>query len=68
MAQVHEKDGMRCRSCGREERASEGYPCQHCGTFICIICSFRGVTHCAACAAKLGIAQPLEDGTQGGAA
>ena len=44
---------MRCRACGREERASEGYPCVDCGTFICLICTFRGVTLCAAsCAAK----------------
>jgi len=45
-----EKDAMTCRACGREERASEGYPCDRCGTFICLICSFRGVTTCAACA------------------
>ena len=32
-----------------EERASEGYPCTSCGTFICLICSFRGVTLCADC-------------------
>ncbi len=43
---------MRCRACGREERASEGYPCSDCGTFICLICTFRGVTRCAACEAK----------------
>jgi hypothetical protein len=54
MAQIQEKDGMRCRSCGREERASEGYPCERCGTFICIICTFRGVTLCTTCAAKPG--------------
>ena len=47
-----EKDAMRCRACGNEERASEGYPCQRCGTFICIICNFRGVTLCAACASR----------------
>ena len=45
-----EHDAMRCRACGREERASEGYPCTGCGTFICLICSFRGVTLCAKCA------------------
>lgn len=44
-----ERDAMRCRACGREERASEGYPCAECGTFICIICTFRGVTLCAEC-------------------
>lgn len=45
-----EVDGMLCRACGNEERASEGYPCQGCGTFICLICSFRGVTLCRDCA------------------
>jgi hypothetical protein len=44
-----EKDAMQCRACGNEERASEGYPCQRCGTFICLICTFRGVTLCARC-------------------
>ncbi len=47
-----EHDGMVCRSCGNEERASEGYPCSSCGTFICVICSMRGVTLCKECAAK----------------
>jgi hypothetical protein len=47
-----EHDGMVCRWCGNEERASEGYPCSNCGTFICIICSMRGVTLCKDCAAK----------------
>ncbi|HJS46992.1 MAG TPA: hypothetical protein VJ773_03285 [Gemmatimonadales bacterium] len=49
MADLHEHDGMTCRSCGREERASEGYPCAGCGTFLCLVCTFRGVTRCAAC-------------------
>jgi hypothetical protein len=49
-----EKDAMCCRACGREERASEGYPCVDCGTFICLICTFRGVTRCSSCAAKAG--------------
>ncbi len=44
-----ERDAMTCRACGREERASEGYPCENCGTFICLICTFRGVTRCQAC-------------------
>ncbi len=48
-AELKEKDAMGCRACGREERASEGYPCEGCGTFICIMCSFRGVTRCRAC-------------------
>jgi hypothetical protein len=50
--QPREKDAMRCRACGAEERASEGYPCVDCNTFICLICTFRGVTRCASCAAK----------------
>ena len=49
-----ERDAMVCRSCGKEERASEGYPCESCGTFICQICSLRGVTLCASCAADGG--------------
>ena len=51
MAEIHERDAMGCRACGREERASEGYPCTNCGTFICLICSFRGVTLCKKCEA-----------------
>jgi hypothetical protein len=51
MADTHEHDGMACRACGREERASEGYPCTNCGTFICLICTFRGVTLCRSCEA-----------------
>jgi hypothetical protein len=51
MAEIHEHDAMICRACGQEERASEGYPCTNCGTFICLMCSFRGVTLCATCAA-----------------
>lgn len=49
---IQERDAMRCRACGREERASEGYPCSECGTFICLICTFRGVTKCATCEGK----------------
>lgn len=45
-----ERDAMVCRACSREERASEGYPCEKCGTFICQICALRGVTLCASCA------------------
>lgn len=47
-----ERDAMTCRACGREERASEGYPCTGCGTFICLICTFRGIDRCAKCAAQ----------------
>ena len=53
-----EKDAMICRACGREERASEGYPCDSCGTFICLICSFRGVVLCKTCAAGTPAAPP----------
>jgi len=44
---------MQCRACGNEERASEGYPCSDCGTFICVICNLQGVTRCRQCEAKL---------------
>ncbi len=54
MTELREKDAMGCRACGREERASEGYPCANCGTFICLICTFRGVTLCRDCAAAGG--------------
>ena len=47
-----ETDLMICRACGNEERASEGYPCDACGTFICVICNMRGVTLCTECQAK----------------
>lgn len=45
---------MICRSCGNEERASEGYPCQDCSTFICLICSNRGIVLCKQCTEKQG--------------
>ncbi len=53
-----ELDMMVCRSCGNEERASEGYPCEECGTFVCLICEFRGITLCKACRAKRGLPEP----------
>lgn len=43
---------MICRSCGHQERASEGYPCADCGTFICVLCDMRGITRCRECEAK----------------
>lgn len=49
---------MVCRSCSNEERASEGYPCSGCGTFICLICDTRGITLCKACREKQGLAAP----------
>ena len=47
-----ETDAMTCRSCGREERASEGYPCHGCGTFLCVMCNMKGVVLCRACQAN----------------
>lgn len=55
--ETSEQDRMVCRACGNEERASEGYPCADCGTFLCLLCSFKGVTLCAACQMKQGSAQ-----------
>ncbi|HEV8151180.1 MAG TPA: hypothetical protein VGP61_13440 [Gemmatimonadales bacterium] len=49
-------DAMVCRACGLEERASEGYPCRGCGTFLCVICTMRGITLCRDCAAESGSA------------
>jgi hypothetical protein len=49
---LKEHDAMTCRACGREERASEGYPCEKCGTFICIVCTFQGVSLCRECQGK----------------
>jgi hypothetical protein len=54
-----ETDAMQCRACGRKERASEGYPCRGCGTFICVLCNIRGNVFCAECVAKgLSTEQP----------
>ncbi len=50
MSQMQERDAMICRSCRNEERASEGYPCADCGTFICIMCVWKGIERCAPCA------------------
>lgn len=49
MADLREHDAMICRSCGNEERASEGYPCTVCGTFICLLCTFKGIVRCRRC-------------------
>jgi len=51
-APAKEHDAMICRACGNEERASEGYPCDGCGTFICIICNNRGIVLCKNCCQK----------------
>src|SRR5207237_4998565 len=40
---LKEHDGMVCRSCGNEERASEGYRCAAGGTYRCVICTCGGV-------------------------
>lgn len=58
MTELREKDAMICRSCGNEERASEGYPCSNCGTFLCVICNLRGVITCTACEQGAGV-EPL---------
>ncbi len=50
--ELTERDAMLCRSCGREERASEGYPCDVCGTFVCLVCTIRGITVCRDCSAQ----------------
>jgi hypothetical protein len=60
MNQLRERDAMVCRACGREERASEGYPCDGCGTFICTLCTMRGVSRCKKCPPL-----PTPDGTHG---
>lgn len=52
MSETQERDTMICRSCGRSERASEGYPCDDCGTFICLRCQMQGITRCKNCAEK----------------
>lgn len=54
MSDLKERDAMVCRACGNEERASEGYPCQDCGTFICQLCDMKGVVRCRECAKKGG--------------
>jgi hypothetical protein len=61
MTELKEHDAMICRACGNEERASEGYPCQNCGTFICVMCSMKGVVRCKECQQKTGLpaADPL---------
>ena len=53
-----EVDMMVCRSCENQERASEGSPCDDCGTFVCLICGFRGITLCKACREKRGLPAP----------
>lgn len=59
MTELREHDAMICRSCGLEERASEGYPCKDCGTFICIMCVFKGVVRCERCASSAASANGI---------
>jgi hypothetical protein len=59
--QLQEHDMMTCRSCGNQERASEGYPCVNCGTFICVVCNLRGIRLCRECQKKDAVsAVPLD--------
>lgn len=62
MSALHERDAMVCRSCGNEERASEGYPCADCGTFICLMCVFKGVVRCERCEAAASDASHADRG------
>ena len=61
MAELKERDAMNCRACGNEERASEGYPCHGCGTFICQVCSMKGVTLCRRCAGRIATQAPAKE-------
>jgi hypothetical protein len=66
MGELRERDAMVCRACGKEERASEGYPCTDCGRFVCNMCSMRGVVQCLDCAARVGSApHPVPPATLG---
>jgi hypothetical protein len=58
VSDVDAADSMVCRACGQMERASEGYPCAGCGTFICLRCEMRGVAQCRACAERARSAPP----------
>lgn len=59
MSEIRERDAMICRSCGKEERASEGYPCKDCGTFICLMCVFQGAVRCRMCEAAANGTLPV---------
>lgn len=62
---LEETERIRCRYCGEEDRASEGYPCQGCGTFLCIVCSLRGITMCRTCEKTSGQQPPQVSGDTG---
>ncbi len=68
MTELKERDAMICRSCGNEERASEGYPCKDCGTFICLMCVFKGVVRCERCEGIAAAAEPAAGGSRRAAA
>jgi hypothetical protein len=55
---------MICLACGREERASEGYPCVDCERFICLMCDMRGITRCRDCQAKRDAARSTSAATK----
>ena len=55
---LNEGDSMICRSCGNDERASEGYPCVDCGRFLCVMCNMRGIVRCKDCSAKHAAERP----------
>lgn len=59
MSELLERDAMICRSCGNEERASEGYPCTGCGTFICMMCAWKGLERCESCTVAVSNAVPV---------
>ena len=60
-----ETERIKCRYCGNDDRASEGYPCQVCGAFICIVCSIRGITICRECEKNGGVKTPDVSGEAG---
>ena len=39
-----------------------GPQCANCGTFLCVLCSIRGVLYCQACAAQLGLTPGVSPG------
>ena len=64
MPELHEHDAMICRACGEDSRASEGYPCEDCGTYICLPCVLRGAERCTACEAEATSHAQRADGSR----
>ena len=62
---LEETERISFRYCGQDDRASEGYPCKVCGTFICIVCSIRGITMCRECEKTGGQQAPGVSGDTG---